>query len=661
MASIRDDPTRHPASWGAQATFGVLALLLVALVVVAYQPALRAAYVFDDEILIAQDTRCNARILHCFAIPFFPSSPFLDAPRVYYRPLVTASFVLFQTAAEHHAVNVLLHAINALLLFVFARRGGRSLVRTAALVALWAVHPRLAEAVTWVSGRTDLLATTFVLGALLAWPLEPLASGFRDVARRLAAVLLLAAGMLAKEVAVAGVVGVVAASVVILGLRRGATRAWPAGLAVVLAVGARLVALGGGATFDASVSPVSLPVRLAAPFEALARYAQMTLAFHEPWSARGVWALPSVPHVLAGVVLAPLLVWACLRVARARVPDRVLAGATGLAALLAAAQIVRVALHGAVVADRLLYIPLAGLVVVLAGAGPTPPPKREGVTAFALGLAACLFVPFVRRAASAFESDMLFLTTVAERSDPRNAGPRNALAVAVRDQGEIPLACALFARSRDALGADARRTSATFVRTSENLAACLVRMGRIEPSVAIYETLTTLLETTGGGSRERAGRVALGLGYARLAALDFGGAVEAAERARRLDPRLVPQARRLSSAATSAQSDFEVVRKLPPEQHAARATFAESVGRADEARREWRLVASDPAVEVQTRLLGMQFLAYDGQLEEAARAIEACDACPAESMYNFRGLVERLGRRRVVVSSLRPRIEALAR
>jgi hypothetical protein len=538
-------------------------------------------------------------------------------------------------------------------------------------VLAWALHPRLAEAVTWVSGRTDLLATTFLLGALLAWPVTPLPSRAPDVLRRVAAAALLAAGMLAKEIAFAGAVGIAVASMVAAGPRRGALRAVPAACAVALAALARVAALGIDASGGGPQTPMSTIARVTAPFEAVARYAHMTLWFHEPWSGRGALGIPSWSHVLAGLLLVPLLAWGAVAVVRAG--DRVHVAATGLVALLASAQIVRVALHGAVVADRLLYVPLAMLAVVLAG--PLAPRPREDtadpsrrasarrdarIAAVAVGLA-CAFAPFVRRAAGAFESELLFLVTVAERADPENAGPRNALAVAVRDHGAVPLGCALFERSRSVLGDDERRAGPAFARTSENLAACFVRAGRIPQSIAVYEDLSRALVGTTRGMQERAGRVALGLGYARLAALDFGPARASADDALRLDPRLAMQVDRLRDAIRGATAEIAAVRALPPEEHARRAVFAESVGRAEEAAREWSVVANDPRAPVYDRKLAMQFLAYDGRLDEAASALDACPDCREDAASGMSELIARLRRRRYVLDTLLGRIEALAR
>ncbi|NIA14931.1 MAG: tetratricopeptide repeat protein [Nitrospiraceae bacterium] len=78
--------------------------------------------------------------------------------------------------AGHHVVNVLIHALNAILLFEVLRRasarvGGktRAFWCSALIALLFAVHPLRVESVAWVSERKDVLSACFGLLALLAY------------------------------------------------------------------------------------------------------------------------------------------------------------------------------------------------------------------------------------------------------------------------------------------------------------------------------------------------------------------------------------------------------------------------------------------------------------------------------------------------------------
>ncbi|MDD8017018.1 MAG: glycosyltransferase family 39 protein [Bacteroidota bacterium] len=69
----------------------------------------------------------------------------------------------------YHLVNILIHVVNAGLVFWFVFRftGG---VTTAFIVSvLFGIHPLHVEPVAWISGRKDLLSTTFQLGSLILY------------------------------------------------------------------------------------------------------------------------------------------------------------------------------------------------------------------------------------------------------------------------------------------------------------------------------------------------------------------------------------------------------------------------------------------------------------------------------------------------------------
>lgn len=72
-------------------------------------------------------------------------------------------------ARGHHLVSLLFHIANALLLFVLLARTTRLVWPSAAVAALFAVHPLRVESVAWVSERKDVLYTFFWLLALLGY------------------------------------------------------------------------------------------------------------------------------------------------------------------------------------------------------------------------------------------------------------------------------------------------------------------------------------------------------------------------------------------------------------------------------------------------------------------------------------------------------------
>ncbi len=68
-----------------------------------------------------------------------------------------------------HLVNVGLHAVNTLLVFLVLHGMTRAIWRPALVAALFALHPLHVESVAWVAERKDLLSTCFGLLALEAY------------------------------------------------------------------------------------------------------------------------------------------------------------------------------------------------------------------------------------------------------------------------------------------------------------------------------------------------------------------------------------------------------------------------------------------------------------------------------------------------------------
>lgn len=100
---------------------------------------------------------------------------FTSSPTGAYQPLAYVSwmcdFALWGADPRgYHLVNVLLHALNASLVYCLARRLLALDSRAAAFAALvFALHPLRVESVSWIAERRDALSGTFWLGAALAY------------------------------------------------------------------------------------------------------------------------------------------------------------------------------------------------------------------------------------------------------------------------------------------------------------------------------------------------------------------------------------------------------------------------------------------------------------------------------------------------------------
>ena len=91
-----------------------------------------------------------------------------------WHPLTTMSHMLDcqlygLTAGWHHFMNVLLHTMAAVLLFLALQRMTGAVWRSAFVAAVFAIHPLRVESVAWVAERKDVLSGVFFMLTLLAY------------------------------------------------------------------------------------------------------------------------------------------------------------------------------------------------------------------------------------------------------------------------------------------------------------------------------------------------------------------------------------------------------------------------------------------------------------------------------------------------------------
>jgi tetratricopeptide (TPR) repeat protein len=99
----------------------------------------------------------------------------------------------------HHATNVLLHGLNAALLFLVLDAMTAARWRSAFAAALWAVHPLRVESVVWVTERKDVLSGLFWMLTMAAYVRYARRGRRADYALLVA---LFALGLMAKPVLV---------------------------------------------------------------------------------------------------------------------------------------------------------------------------------------------------------------------------------------------------------------------------------------------------------------------------------------------------------------------------------------------------------------------------------------------------------------------------
>lgn len=265
---------------------------------------------------------------------------------------------------EMHAVNVLLHALAALFLFLALLRMTRRPWRSALVAGLFALHPQRVESVAWIADRKDLLSGFFAALTLFFYAGYAKAPSLR---RYLSVALAFALSLMAKTTAVTlpfifllldfWPLGRLALPLDRLKLRRVVLEKLP--LMALAGVAGALTVL---AQRHATVALERLPLSVRASNASV---------YYVGYIAKAVWPAglaafyPAHPHALASVLgsAAVLLAVTAAAVKWVRRCPAFLAGWLWyLGMLLPAIGIVQ-QLGDQVIADRYTYLPMIGLYI----------------------------------------------------------------------------------------------------------------------------------------------------------------------------------------------------------------------------------------------------------------------------------------------------------
>ncbi|HEX8818130.1 MAG TPA: tetratricopeptide repeat protein [Terriglobales bacterium] len=178
----------------------MLCLLLAAATVVLYFPATAHPFLgFDDSIYVTANKHVKAGLTWSTIRWAFKSTEQANWHPVTWLSHALDCQLFGINAAGHHAVNVLLHAFNSVLLFLLlgwitGRKWPSLFVAT-----LFALHPLNVESVAWIAERKNVLSTLFFFAAIAAYvryAQKP------DRRQYLGVALLLALGLMAKPMLV---------------------------------------------------------------------------------------------------------------------------------------------------------------------------------------------------------------------------------------------------------------------------------------------------------------------------------------------------------------------------------------------------------------------------------------------------------------------------
>jgi Tfp pilus assembly protein PilF len=140
-----------------------------------YANSLNGEFIWDDKELIVDNSyikNWDYLSINLTKDFFFRSQ---DKGKVgYYRPVITLSYMLNYSLfglnpVGYHATNLFFHTLNSIIIYLLAFSLSSSLICSLLTSLLFAVHPIHTESVSWISGRTDVIAGFFFFLSLLLY------------------------------------------------------------------------------------------------------------------------------------------------------------------------------------------------------------------------------------------------------------------------------------------------------------------------------------------------------------------------------------------------------------------------------------------------------------------------------------------------------------
>src|SRR5271169_7184940 len=148
----------------------ILCLLLVLATIALYNPVTRAPFLnFDDVVYVTDNPQVRAGLAWNTVAWAFHTSEAANWHPITWLSHALDSQIFGLNPEGPHTVNVLLHAVNVVLLFLILESATGLAWRSLAVAALFALHPMNVESVAWIAERKNVLSMFFFLVALAAY------------------------------------------------------------------------------------------------------------------------------------------------------------------------------------------------------------------------------------------------------------------------------------------------------------------------------------------------------------------------------------------------------------------------------------------------------------------------------------------------------------
>lgn len=183
----------------------VLLIALISIIVVIYLNSFNNSFVWDDKHLIENNQVIKSwnNFFYIFGTDFWTLTYTPNSG--YYRPIITFSYMIDYTLWRlkpfgYHLTNTLFHTLNAILIFFIVLLIFKKQTLAFFGAMIFAAHPILTEAVTWIAGRTCIFVTFFYLFAFMLFLKNNLNK--KKIGYKLGSCIFFAVALFSKETAI---------------------------------------------------------------------------------------------------------------------------------------------------------------------------------------------------------------------------------------------------------------------------------------------------------------------------------------------------------------------------------------------------------------------------------------------------------------------------
>lgn len=148
----------------------VALFVIIVLTCIIYKPSLNYGFIsnWDDNINVTQNKYITEFSSKSIATLFDMNEPIPEPRFVWFTYMLDYHFFKLEPSG-YHIHNLIWHLINILLIFLLSQLIFKNKITSLFISMIFALHPMNIEAIVWITGRKDLIFTSFYLASIIIY------------------------------------------------------------------------------------------------------------------------------------------------------------------------------------------------------------------------------------------------------------------------------------------------------------------------------------------------------------------------------------------------------------------------------------------------------------------------------------------------------------